>query len=527
MRVAFLGRGRLGMQVLDGLLQNPHLEVPVIFTCGATPEVGLQEDEFARVAAARGIDFYQTNNINKPEWIEVLRRYEADVAVALLWLHTVNRGAIETTRHGFINCHAGLLPKYRGNAVLNWAILNRESEIGLTVHFMAAGDLDSGPVIKQERIPVGERTTVGDLFRQVDERGARLVLEAVEAVRRGELKASPQEQAEASYCYPRLPRDGELDWNRPARELERLVRATTDPYPGAYSYFTDVRDKHKIKKMIVWEAHVEAHPLREFYAVPGHLLKLEKGAKWGVACGDNRLLILDRIEIGGVPVLPAEFFRTVRQRFGLDVQTLAAELDARLRRCEAALGERERLSAVARLGEQFLTGGADQIEQLTSAVSRSIERATAVLRGEGLHVEANPLRNYSFQKRFYDWERRERWFGVQVYESFRLLKGDGEELVSIGLWYFSDVQQEVEQRVYLSLAREYAAAHSGRCREVFERTFGAAERIVGLPPDPALASSWYVSLSGLSPEEATERMIQLAKDAWAALNAASGAVRGA
>jgi methionyl-tRNA formyltransferase len=182
-KVGFLGRGRLGLDVLEGLLANPNIQVPVIVSCGATPEV---EDTAARMqalAGERGIDYFATNRINKSEWEERLAGYGLDLAVAMLWLHTIDARIIGTARLGFINCHGGHLPKYRGNACANWAILNGEPFIGTSAHLMTPGELDNGPVILQDGVAIGEDSYIGDLIGELEEKGRRLVLASVEGFR--------------------------------------------------------------------------------------------------------------------------------------------------------------------------------------------------------------------------------------------------------------------------------------------------------------------------------------------------------
>jgi methionyl-tRNA formyltransferase len=337
-KVAFLGRGSLGLRILTGLVANPSVSVPVIVACRPTAEISNAETEFAQIAATQQIDLYHTDYINTPEWVQILQSYDADVAVALSWLHTIDQSVIETTKHGFINCHGGHLPAYRGNACANWAILNEEATLGVTVHFMAPGALDSGPIIKQETLALENSPYIGDLLRACEDAGVTLVLTAVDALRTGTIETTDQSADEASYCYPRLPRDGEIDWEESGHEIGKLVRASGAPYPGAYSYFADIRDGNRIRKMTVWAAHVERHPLPEFYAVPGHLLKLANGAKWGIACGDKAILILDQIDVDGDPTEPTQFFKTVRQRFGLDISAHLESLEDRLARCESTVG---------------------------------------------------------------------------------------------------------------------------------------------------------------------------------------------
>lgn len=320
LRIAFLGRGRQGMKVLESLLREPDVSVVLVGTCRPTPEVGFQEADFAAVADGAGIPFFATKNLNTPESVAVLKDARPDLGVSMSWVHTIAREPIETAKLGFLNVHGGLLPKYRGNACQSWAILNGESEIGITCHLMEPGRLDSGPIILQETIAVTKETTVGDLYQGAEKVGARLVMEAVRGYASGNVKLREQNSDLASYCYPRLPRDGEIDWQDPGSKIFDLVRAAGPPYPGAFSYFHDVREPPLTRKLSILSAHLEAHPLEEFYAVPGHLLRLEGGSKWAVVTGDKTLLVLDEVLIDDEKIAPAEWFKSVRQRLGLDVQ---------------------------------------------------------------------------------------------------------------------------------------------------------------------------------------------------------------
>jgi len=321
-----LGRGKLGMTVLQGLLSKPHVRVVAIFNCAPTPEVLYTADDFRRIALDKGIPFYFTNQINQQKYQQVLSNLDIDLTVAMLWLFTIGQSIIDTAKIGFINCHSGMLPAYRGNACTNWAILNGEKEVGFTTHFMKGGELDNGPVLLQEKIQINDKTTIRQLVDSFDEVGARLTLQTVDAICEGNIHPVVQSEREALYCYPRLPRDGEIDWNLSCKEIEKLIRAAGDPYPGAYSFFADARDANKIKKMVVHKARIEDHPI-PFCAVKGHLIKLDNGNKWGVVCGDKKLLILEDISIDNLRTVPQKFFKTIRQRFGVDTETLLRNLN--------------------------------------------------------------------------------------------------------------------------------------------------------------------------------------------------------
>lgn len=495
-RVAFLGRGVLGYRVLTSLLNNNEIEVCVIFTCRATPEVEFDESHFEDIASEKGIPLYRTNNINKPEWVDVLSRVNADLGVAMLWVNTIGDQIIQTARLGFLNCHGGLLPRYRGNACSNWALLNGETEQGVTVHLMEPGKLDSGPVILQEKIPISDETTIKVLMDYIMDRGAHLVIEAVDLMRTGRAQPKPQDEGNALYCYPRLPRDGEIDWNKSARDILALIRAAGDPYPGAYSYFADVLNNHQIRKLVIDEASVGEHSV-DFCAVPGHLLKLDNGSKRGVVCGDKKLLMLHRIRIDDRREEPQIFFRSVRQRFGLDTETLLNEM------------RREATGDLIKTADNFLQHGHKHYEELYQAVVSIIEKVANELNKTSDVVIPNPTRNYSFQKRFYQWENQERWFGIQIYRSVRFQNFAGEPL-ALGYWLCSEAGQGLRQRIYVSLKKEYSALYSKRTDQLLVETFASAA-IQRCLLDEETVYSWFVDVTGLEERSLQSQLLKLGR----------------
>ena len=321
-KVIFLGRGSLGMKVLKGLLKDKSILVEAIFNCPATTEVKYSKEDFKKVAAENRIDFFFFRNLNNEAGRKIIKSFKPDLAVAMLWKNTISKEIISIPRYGFLNCHTGLLPQYRGNACGNWAILNEEDKFGVTVHFMNGDELDNGPIIKQKILKINRNILIGDLMDRTTKWGAKLVLEVVKEIQNKQLTSIKQDEKKASYCYPRLPRDGEINWNDSAKKIFNLIRASGKPYPGAYSYFSDIMDKGKIKKITIWLAHIENHPLKKFYAISGHILRLEQSKKWGVVTGDMKLIILDKIHINNQKVEAKNFFRTVRQRLGLDITEL-------------------------------------------------------------------------------------------------------------------------------------------------------------------------------------------------------------
>ncbi len=138
---------------------------------------------------------------------------------------------------GPLNVHASLLPRYRGAAPINWALIRGERETGVTIQWMAAA-LDAGAIFLQERVPILEEDNYGSLYQKLAERGAALLLQALEKLRRGEAIREPQSQADITYAPPLTREMRRLDWRLPAREVAGWIRGL-DPTPGAYALWQD------------------------------------------------------------------------------------------------------------------------------------------------------------------------------------------------------------------------------------------------------------------------------------------------
>lgn len=318
LRVAFFGRGQLGLDVLIRLIENELISVVLVVVCDASSDVPLGKEPFKNLASANNIKYMESNRINEPQFIDYVRTLDVDLGVAMLWLYTINSGLIDSIKHGILNLHGGMLPRFRGNACQAWAILTEESSLGVTCHLMEPGSLDSGPIVLQKVVPINTDSKVGELMDEVSRCGTDLVIESVLKFVHGAPATLTQDSSKALYCYPRLPRDGEIDWNSSSAEILKLVRSAGPPYEGAYSYYRGKLDG-KLHKLVILDASVEDYPSGEYYAVPGHVLKLNTFSAPLVVCGDKRLLYLKSIQIDDENVEPAASFRSVRQRLGLDI----------------------------------------------------------------------------------------------------------------------------------------------------------------------------------------------------------------
>jgi len=239
-------------------------------------------------------------------------------------------------RYGFINAHGSGLPRYRGFASTSWAILLGDKQVGITIHRVVDGEPDVGDILKQKYVPITEMTTIKDLQEELFSIAIELTLEVLDEFANGTVMPVPQDTSEAVYSFPRLPRDGEVDWSKSAAEIDRLIRAVTRPYPGAFTYYRDPK-RGEIKKLYLWKAHVLGDCPR-FIGMPGHVVKNtpETGESW-VTTGDG-ILVLEEVQFeGGESFSPGAVWKSVQMRLGLEIQEEIMLLSRRVKELERVI----------------------------------------------------------------------------------------------------------------------------------------------------------------------------------------------
>ncbi len=225
----------------------------------------------------------------------------------------------------FINVHYAPLPRYRGRASVNWAIINGEPTTAITIHLVDTG-LDSGNILYQKEIPISRQDTVTDLYQRLNSIQEQHLGEAVLRVSNG-WTGIPQDDALATYGCARTSADGEINWSASAVTIDRLVRALTPPFPGAFTYFEG-------RRFIIWR--VEQVNDQKIYSgrVPGRIISLSQVEGWvDVLAGEGVVRIHDLETESGERRKAAEVFRSTRASLGLrtaDLQRLVRDPSERL-----------------------------------------------------------------------------------------------------------------------------------------------------------------------------------------------------
>ena len=296
MRVVFMGTPDFSVGTLEALIEAGH-EVCLVVTQPDKPKGRGKEMQPTPVKAAamkHGIPVYQPKKIRDPECVEELRKYNADVMVVVAFGQILPKEILEMTPYGCINVHASLLPKYRGAAPIQWAIINGESVTGVTTMQMDEG-LDTGDMIQKTEVEITPDETGESLHDKLAAAGAALCVETLKAVETH--TATFEKQGESPTAYARMldKKLGNIDWSRSAKSIECLIRGM-NPWPSAYTSLDG-------KTMKVWEADVlDAQSKEE----PGTIVEVNK-KEIIVATGSNDLA-LHEIQLAGKKRMQVQAF---------------------------------------------------------------------------------------------------------------------------------------------------------------------------------------------------------------------------
>lgn len=238
LRIVFCGTPAFAVPSLRHLKAQSDFQIVGVVTQPDRPRGRGQQMAVSAVKAAApdlGLEVYQPEKIKSAAAIENFRRLAPDVVVIIAYGQIISQRLVDIPRLGWINLHASLLPKYRGAAPINWAIVNGESRTGLTTMQIDAG-LDTGPTFLRYETEIGRDETAPELTARLAEAGAPLVADTLRKLERGEIRPIPQDNSEATYAPPLKKEDGRIDWHLSAHEIYNRIRGL-DPWPGAFTTF--------------------------------------------------------------------------------------------------------------------------------------------------------------------------------------------------------------------------------------------------------------------------------------------------
>lgn len=286
MKVVYMGTPDFAVGPLEAIIEAGH-EVTAVVTQPDKPRGRGKEMAASPVkecAQKHGIPVLTPVKIKAAEAVAQLREYPADIFVVAAFGQILSEEILQMPKHGCVNIHASLLPKYRGAAPIQWSIIDGETETGVTIMQMDRG-LDTGDILFQQKVPITSEDTGESLFDKLAEAGSALITEALVKIEKGDVH--PVRQDDAKSCYARMltKAAGKIDWSKSAAEIERLVRGLNS-WPSAYT-------EYKGKQLKIWKAKVM--PAME--GAPGTIAKVTKDQV--IVCTGDGALALEEIQLEG------------------------------------------------------------------------------------------------------------------------------------------------------------------------------------------------------------------------------------
>lgn len=306
MKTIVLAYHNIGCLGIEALLRH-GFQIEAVFTHKDDANENIWFKSVAELAASRDIPVFAPEDINHPLWVKRIKELEPDILFSFYYRKLIKPSILDIPPQGCLNLHGSLLPKYRGRCPINWVLVNGEKETGVALHYMTPKP-DEGDIICQKKVAISDDDTARSLYEKVGEVSSIMLDDILPRIKEGTALHKPQDQSIATYYGGRRPEDGEIDWTLPAKHIRNLVRAVTQPYPGAFSYLAN-------QKCIFWT--VSEAPYAGEEQKPGTIVSADPLV---VLCGQGAV----RIDFGQVenevymngPQLAHELHLVEGMRFG-------------------------------------------------------------------------------------------------------------------------------------------------------------------------------------------------------------------
>jgi methionyl-tRNA formyltransferase len=288
--VLFVGAVHEAVAALAALIGSPAEVVGVVTMPRERAAQTSGYVDLDPLARAAGAELLRCADINHAESVGQIRRLAPDLIVVVGWTRLLGAEVLGVPPRGCVGFHASLLPRYRGRAPVNWAILRGETLAGNTMMYLDAGT-DTGDVIDQRPVPIAPDDTCATVYARVADAGAAMLRQHLPALLDGTAPRAPQGPASGGPLPKRIPQMGVTDWRRPARAVHDWIRALTEPYPGAYTFWAG-------RKVMLWASKVPGSQARGGGA--GEIIGCDARGLW-IAAGSGSLLVTAVSDAGSLP----------------------------------------------------------------------------------------------------------------------------------------------------------------------------------------------------------------------------------
>ncbi len=300
-----MGTPEFSVGTLESLIEAGHEVIAVITQPDKAKGRGkaVQFTPVKEAALAHNIPIYQPTKVREPEFVQILREMNPDVIVVVAFGQILSKDILEMPKHGCVNVHASLLPKYRGAAPIQWVVIDGEKETGITTMRMDVG-IDTGDMLMKAVVPIDKEETGGSLQDKLSVAGARLCVETLKKIEDNSVTFEKQDDSLSNYVKILNKSIGSIDWSMPAVNIERLIRGL-NPWPSAYSIMGN-------KTLKIWKANVIE---KDTSGEIGTVVDIEKDSIH-VKTGKG-LLAITELQLEGKKRMPAEdFLRGIQLEVG-------------------------------------------------------------------------------------------------------------------------------------------------------------------------------------------------------------------
>ncbi len=306
MKTVVFAYHNMGLACLRALRRAGY-EIAAIFSHEDDPEENCWFGSVKAWAGEHTIPVYCPEDVNRPEWIARIAALQPEMIFSSYYRHMLKEGILNLPTRGAYNVHGSLLPAYRGRCPVNWVLVQGERSTGVTLHHMVR-KADAGDIVGQRVVPIARTDTAVVLYGKLCDAAGELLDELLPLLKEGRAPRIPQDITTGSYFGGRRPEDGRIDWQWPAERIYNLIRAVTDPYPGAFCTLPDG------SPLLIWWATPEEGPPGETASPPGAVRIDDSGVL--VATGRGRLRLLE-LEAGNTRMTGEGLIRYFKDREGL------------------------------------------------------------------------------------------------------------------------------------------------------------------------------------------------------------------
>jgi methionyl-tRNA formyltransferase len=255
MKTVVFGYHNMGIAGLEAL-KHEQFDIRAIFSHQDDPGENCWFGSVVEWGKKNGISVFCPEDVHAPDWVKKIREMSPDAIFSFYYRHLLGKEILSIPRSGAYNLHGSLLPAYRGRAPVNWVLVNGERRTGVTLHHMVE-KADAGDIVGQKEVVIEFEDTALTLYKKICAKATELLDEVLPLMKAGRAPRIPMDLKKGSYFGGRKPKNGRIDWHWPAVRIYNLIRAVTDPYPGAFTFLPDG------ERMFIWWGFPEGDGLKK------------------------------------------------------------------------------------------------------------------------------------------------------------------------------------------------------------------------------------------------------------------------